>query len=150
MPVTVAHEMEVTKDNTLEIKIPEVEQKTSVTVGNQAVGELLSMEVTAPQAVASKDGSTYTITYNLKLAAVDETVSEAVLKTNLTGGTWSSNAANGKVSSITKSGTTVTYTYTGTVSALPTEYFSEVLGGRVRWHRTDSTGYSSCSYYSDY
>ena len=119
MPVTVAHEMEVTKDNTLEIKIPEVEQKTSVTVGNQAVGELLSMEVTAPQAVASKDGSTYTITYNLKLAAVDETVSEAVLKTNLTGGTWSSNAANGKVSSITKSGTTVTYTYTGTVSALP-------------------------------
>lgn len=28
MPVTVAHEMEVTKDNTLEIKIPEVEQKT--------------------------------------------------------------------------------------------------------------------------
>ena len=119
MPVTVAHEMEVTKDNTLEIKIPEVEQKTSVTVGNQAVGELLSMEVTAPQAVASKDGSTYTITYNLKLAAVDETVSEAVLKTNLTGGTWSSNAANGKVSSITKSGTTVTYTYTGTAPALP-------------------------------
>ncbi len=119
MPVTVAHEMEVTKDNTLEIKIPEVEQKTSVTVGNQAVGELLSMEVTAPQAVASKDGSTYTITYNLKLAAVNETVSEAVLKTNLTGGTWSSNAANGKVSSITKSGTTVTYTYTGTAPALP-------------------------------
>lgn len=119
MPVTVAHEMDVTKDNTLEIKIPEVEQKTSVSAGNQAVGELLSMEVTAPQAVASKDGRTYTITYNLKLAAVDETVSEAVLKTNLTGGTWSSNAANGKVSSITKSGTTVTYTYTGTAPALP-------------------------------
>ena len=117
MPVTVAHEMEVTKDNTLEIKIPEVEQKTSVTVGNQAVGELLSMEVTAPQAVASKDGSTYTITYNLKLSAVNETVSEAVLETDLTGGTWSSNAANGKVSSITKAGTTVTYTYKGTASA---------------------------------
>ena len=119
MPVTVAHEMEVTKDNTLEIKIPEVEQKTSVTVGNQAVGELLSMEVTAPQAVASKDGRTYTITYNLKLSAVNETVREAVLNTDLAGGTWSSNAANGKVSSITKAGTTVTYTYTGTVSALP-------------------------------
>ena len=125
MPVTVAHEMEVTKDNTLEIKIPEVEQKTSVTVGNQAVGELLSMEVTAPQAVASKDGSTYTITYNLKLAAVDETVSEAVLKTNLTGGTWSSNAANGKVSSITKSGTTVKYTYTGTASVLPKKILAQ-------------------------
>lgn len=55
----------------------------------------------------------------MKLAAVNETVSEAVLKTNLTGGTWSSNAANGKVSSITKSGTTVTYTYTGTAPALP-------------------------------
>ena len=119
MPVTVAHEMEVTKDNTLEIKIPEVEQKTSVTVGNQAVGELLSMEVTAPQAVASKDGRTYTITYNLKLSAVNETVSEAVLKTDLPGGTWSSDAVNGKVSSITKAGTTVTYTYTGTASALP-------------------------------
>lgn len=125
MPVTVAHEMEVTKDNTLEIKIPEVEQKTSVTVGNQAVGELLSMEVTAPQAVASKDGSTYTITYNLKLAAVDETVSEAVLKTNLTGGTWSSNAANGKVSSITKAGTTVKYTYTGTASVLPKKILAQ-------------------------
>ena len=119
MPVTEAHKMEVTEDNTLEIKIPEVEQKTSVSAGNQAIGELLSLEVTAPQAVASKDGSTYTITYNLKLAAVDKTVSEAVLKTNLTGGTWSSNAANGKVSSITKAGTTVTYTYTGTASVLP-------------------------------
>ena len=119
MPVTVAHEMDVTKDNTLEIKIPEVEQKTSVVAGNQAVGELLSMEVTAPQAVASKDGNTYTITYHLKLSAVDETVREAVLNTDLAGGTWSSNAANGKVSSITKAGTTVTYTYTGTASALP-------------------------------
>ena len=119
MPVTVAHEMDVTKDNTLEIKIPEVEQKTSVVAGNQAVGELLSMEVTAPQAVASKDGNTYTITYHLKLSAVNETVREAVLNTDLAGGTWSSNAANGKVSSITKAGTTVTYTYTGTVSALP-------------------------------
>lgn len=119
MPVTVAHEMGVTEDNTLEIKIPEVEKKQSVSAGNQTVGELLSMEVTAPQAVASKDGSTYTITYDLKLTAVDETVSEAVLKTDLIGGTWSSNAANGKVSSITKSGTTVTYTYTGTASALP-------------------------------
>ena len=119
MPVTVAHAMDVTEDNTLEIKIPEVEKKTSVTAGNQAVGELLSLEVTAPQAVASKDGRTYTITYNLKLSAVNETVSEAVLKTDLTGGTWSSNAANGKVSSITKAGTTVTYTYTGTASALP-------------------------------
>ena len=105
MPVTVAHEMEVTKDNTLEIKIPEVEQKTSVTVGNQAVGELLSMEVTAPQAVASKDGRTYTITYNLKLSAVNETVSEAVLKTDLPGGTWSSDAVNGKVSSQKVTGT---------------------------------------------
>ena len=119
MPVTVAHEMDVTKDNTLEIKIPEVEQKTSVVAGNQAVGELLSMEVTAPQAVASKDGNTYTITYHLKLSAVNETVREAVLNTDLAGGTWSSNAANGKVSSITKAGTTVTYTYTGTASALP-------------------------------
>ncbi len=119
MPVTVAHEMDVTKDNTLEIKIPEVEQKTSVVAGNQAVGELLSMEVTAPQAVASKDGNTYTITYHLELSAVNETVREAVLNTDLAGGTWSSNAANGKVSSITKAGTTVTYTYTGTASALP-------------------------------
>ncbi len=119
MPVTEAHAMAVTEDNTLEIKIPEVEKKTSVSAGNQAVGELLSMEVTAPQAVASKDGSTYTITYNLKLAAVDETVSKAVLETTLTGGTWSSNAANGKVSSITKAGTKVTYTYTGTASVLP-------------------------------
>lgn len=119
MPVTVAHEMDVTKDNTLEIKIPEVEQKTSVVAGNQAVGELLSMEVPAPQAVASKDGNTYTITYHLKLSAVNETVREAVLNTDLAGGTWSSNAANGKVSSITKAGTTVTYTYTGTASALP-------------------------------
>ena len=72
-----------------------------------------------PQAVASKDGRTYTITYNLKLSAVNETVSEAVLKTDLPGGTWSSDAVNGKVSSITKAGTTVTYTYTGTASALP-------------------------------
>ena len=125
MPVTVAHEMDVTKDNTLEIKIPEVEQKTSVSAGNQAVGELLSMEVTAPQAVASKDGRTYTITYNLKLSAVNETVSEAVLKTNLTGGTWSSNAANGKVSSITKAGTTVKYTYTGTASVLPKKILAQ-------------------------
>ncbi len=125
MPVTVAHKMAVTKDNTLEIEIPEVEKKTSVSAGNQAVGELLSMEVTAPQAVASKDGSTYTITYNLKLAAVDETVSEAVLKTNLTGGTWSSNAANGKVSSITKAGTTVKYTYTGTASVLPKKILAQ-------------------------
>ena len=38
----------------------------------------------------------------------------------------------------------------GNSTCIATEYFSEVLGGRVRWHRTDSTGHSSCSYYSDY
>ena len=108
------------------------------------------MEVTAPQAVASKDGRTYTITYHLKLSAVNETVREAVLKTDLAGGTWSSDAANGRVSSITKAGTTVTYTYTGHGICIAIDGISaKVFGGRVRWHRTDSTGYSSSAYYSD-
>ncbi len=113
-----AENIKITNGNNIaKLEIPAEESAITETASNQAVNSLLSMKVTAPKAVAAKrtDGSmTYTISYEIELKA-DEgagTVSEAVLGTTLTGGTWSGTSDGNTVKDITESGTVVTYTYT--------------------------------------
>lgn len=113
-----AENIKITNGNNIaKLEIPAEESAITETASNQAVNSLLSMKVTAPKAVAAKrtDSSmTYTISYEIELKA-DEgagTVSEAVLGTTLTGGTWSGTTNGNTVKDITESGTVVTYTYT--------------------------------------
>lgn len=136
-----AENIKITNGNNIaKLEIPAEESAITETASNQAVNSLLSMKVTAPKAVAAKltDGSmTYTISYEIELKA-DEgagTVSEAVLGTTLTGGTWSGTSDGNTVKDITENGKTVTYTYIGTglasVSAAFTADVSDGTGQTV-------------------
>ncbi len=103
--------------DTIGLEIPAVTQNSSVTATNQKLGQLLSMVVSAPSAVATDKNGAYTINYTISLSSVSGTISKVTMKSSLTGGTFKGLDSNSAVTNLTKAGTTLTYTYNGNITA---------------------------------
>lgn len=101
---------------TIGLEIPAVTQNSSATATNQGLGQLLSMVVSAPSAVATDKNGAYTINYTISLSSVSGTISKVTMKSSLTGGTFKGLDSNSAVTNLTKAGTTITYTYTGNIT----------------------------------
>lgn len=102
--------------DTIGLEIPAVTQNSSVTATNQELGQLLSMEVSAPSAVATDKNGAYTINYTISLSSVSGTISKVTMKSSLPGGTFKGLDSNSAVTNLTKAGATITYTYTGNIT----------------------------------
>ena len=103
--------------DTIGLEIPAVTQSSSATATNKELGQLLSMEVSAPSAVATDKNGAYTINYTISLSSVSGTISKVTMKSSLPGGTFKGLDSNSAVTNLTKAGTTLTYTYTGNITA---------------------------------
>ena len=103
--------------DTIGLEIPAVTQNSSATATNQELGQLLSMGVSAPSAVATDKNGAYTINYTISLRSVSGTISKVTMKSSLSGGTFKGLDSNSAVTNLTKAGTTLTYTYTGNITA---------------------------------
>lgn len=103
--------------DTIGLEIPAVTQNSSATATNQELGQLLSMVVSAPSAVATDKNGAYTINYTISLSSVSGTISKVTMKSSLTGGTFKGLDSNSAVTNLTKAGTTLTYTYNGNITA---------------------------------
>ncbi len=103
--------------DTIGLEIPAVTQSSSATATNKELGQLLSMEVSAPSAVATDKNGVYTINYTISLSSVSGTISKVTMKSSLPGGTFKGLDSNSAVTNLTKAGTTLTYTYTGKITA---------------------------------
>lgn len=102
--------------DTIGLEIPAVTQNSSATASNQELGQLLSMVVSAPSAVATDKNGAYTINYTISLSSVSGTISKVTMKSSLTGGTFKGLDSNSAVTNLTKAGATITYTYTGNIT----------------------------------
>lgn len=102
--------------DTIGLEIPAVTQSSSATATNKELGQLLSMEVSAPSAVATDKNGVYTINYTISLSSVSGTISKVTMKSSLPGGTFKGLDSNSAVTNLTKAGTTLTYTYTGKIT----------------------------------
>ena len=102
--------------DTIGLEIPAVTQSSSATATNKELGQLLSMEVSAPSAVATDKNGVYTINYTISLSSVSGTISKVTMKSSLPGGTFKGLDSNSAVTNLTKAGTTLTYTYTGNIT----------------------------------
>lgn len=105
------------------LDLPVQQTQTTQPASNAAVGQVLSLSVSAPDQVAYKDGGSYTITYHIKVAAVKE--GDRLSSVTLTApeaGSWGGDAAGSNVSTVSltdvdTAGKTVTYTYSGTADS---------------------------------
>lgn len=105
------------------LDLPVQQTQTTQPASNAAVGQVLSLSVSAPDQVAYKDGGSYTITYHIKVAAVKE--GDRLSSVTLTApeaGSWGGDAAGSNVSTVSltdvdTAGKTVTYTYSGTAAS---------------------------------
>ena len=104
------------ESGTIGLEIPAVTQNSSATASNQELGQLLSMVVSAPSAVATDKNGAYTINYTISLSSVSGTISKVTMKSSLTGGTFKGLDSNSAVTNLTKAGATITYTYTGNIT----------------------------------
>ena len=104
------------ESDTIGLEIPAVTQNSSVTATNQELGQLLSMVVSAPSAVATDKNGAYTINYTISLSSVSGTISKVTMKSSLPGGTFKGLDSNSAITNLTKAGTTITYTYTGNIT----------------------------------
>lgn len=103
--------------DTIGLEIPAATQNSSAAATNQELGQLLSMRVSAPSAVATDKDGAYTINYTISLSSVSGTISKVTMKSSLPGGTFKGLDSNSAVTNLTKAGTTLTYTYTGNITA---------------------------------
>lgn len=101
----------------MELEIPEETEKSSVTASNQALNTLLDMQISAPSKVATENDGAYKINYTISLQSKSGTISKVTMRSSLPGGTFKGLDSNSAITNLTKAGTTITYTYTGNITA---------------------------------
>lgn len=110
-------EAQTMKSADMELEIPEETEKSSVTASNQALNTLLDMQISAPSKVATENDGAYKINYTISLQSKSGTISKVTMRSSLPGGTFKGLDSNSAITNLTKAGTTITYTYTGNITA---------------------------------
>ena len=104
-------EAQIMGSDTIGLEVPEVTQKSTATASNPALGQLLSMDVSAPSAVATDKDGAYTINYTISLKSTSGTISKVTMKSSLSGGTFTGLDSSSAITNLTTTGKTITYTY---------------------------------------